>query len=628
MSAYFNFRHVFFILFMMLCISSIGQESHDFVNIIKQAQDIYYNQPDSALTILDVNKELIIANGSASEKLDMYLTYFRVNYYVKKNLQESKKSLQQAEKVSLANDNLKLSVIYQNFGRYYHRAETQLDSALYYQLLAIETEKKQNKKSYKLHYLYNDIADLYITIKDLVKAQFYIEKALEIVRNSDNRKDYGYTLYNAVKIYEMAETTDKLEATQKEYEEFKSKGQSSSEAAHKNTSFKPDLKNKQEAFLIEINKNDSTKNTTRSLSYRLNLAYEYLSNNKDADAINVLLSGIPMLSDSSILFRQNFHTALKQAYFNSRQFDKAYEQAEIVANLNEKLLNYQKIATIEELQAKYEKLEKEKMISDLQKDKALTTRTNFVLILFLLLATLILAAISGLYILRQKSIRQLREKNSIITDMLKEKDFLIKEIHHRVKNNLQVISSLLQLQARYIQEPLAKAALTEGDSRVRSMAIIHQHLYSGSQLNKIRLIDYIDNLLNNIRASYEQNSANVQLIKNIENIELDIADMIPLGLIINELVVNSYKYAFQSRDEGKIEVKVIHADNKIKVIYSDDGIGMNTIENSKGFGTRLIQSFVKKLNAKYAVNSEPGKGINVIIEFIPTDVQKLLNHVA
>jgi two-component system, sensor histidine kinase PdtaS len=593
-----------------------GQQDSIINTSIKEAIALFYNEPDSAMAILNNHKELILQEGTALQKIDMYLTFFRLYYYVKKNLQEAKRSLRKAELVSKANGNLKLSIIYQNFGRYYHRAETQLDSSLYYHLAATDIENKI-PDNYELNYHYSDLAELYLTLQDVEKSIFYIEKALEIVRSGKKRMDYGYILHNAIKLYEIAGDSAKLKLANKEYEDFKALGKNTSAVVHANTPFNPNKVDKKTDFQNKISKNDSLSNTTRSLTYRLMLADEYLRDKKSKDAIDVLLSGLPMMDDTTVLFQHNFHIKLKRAYYQDKQYEKAYEHAQIVALLNEKLLNEQKISAIEELEAKYEKLENEKLIGDLQKEKKLAYRNNMILALLLILAIVTILAVMRINRINSNNISQLEGKNIIITEMLKEKDFLIKEIHHRVKNNLQVISSLLQLQARYIDEPSAQEALSDGESRVRSMALIHQHLYTGTQLAAVNIQDYIENLVDNLKLSYKDAHKKIFFNSEIEEIELDINQMIPLGLIINELLVNAYKYAFENREHGKIDLLIAIKNNKVCVSIADNGVGIAERSHSGGFGTRLIQSFVKKLNAEYKITSAPNEGTRIDIEFSP-----------
>ena len=135
-------------------------------------------------------------------------------------------------------------------------------------------------------------------------------------------------------------------------------------------------------------------------------------------------------------------------------------------------------------------------------------------------------------------------QNTIVFEALKEKDFLLREIHHRVKNNLQVISSLLSLQARQIGDKNIQKAINEGRSRVRSMALIHQNLYQNENLTGVSVERYLSNLLSELFDTYKVDSDKITLHFNIQDIDLDVDTMVPFGLILNELISNCLKHAF------------------------------------------------------------------------------------
>ncbi|MGA9382063.1 MAG: PAS domain S-box protein, partial [Phormidium sp.] len=167
-----------------------------------------------------------------------------------------------------------------------------------------------------------------------------------------------------------------------------------------------------------------------------------------------------------------------------------------------------------------------------------------------------------------------RKKAEIeIRTSLKEKEILLKEIHHRVKNNLQVISSLLKLQSSYIKDEEALALFTESYNRVRSMALIHEKLYQSKGLARIDAVDYILDLTDNLFRSYNVATSSVKLNLQVEHIELDIDTAIPCGLIINELVSNSLKYAFIPKEKGELFIKFSQQEerNEITLVISDNG---------------------------------------------------------
>jgi two-component sensor histidine kinase len=277
------------------------------------------------------------------------------------------------------------------------------------------------------------------------------------------------------------------------------------------------------------------------------------------------------------------------------------------------LLNAEKDAKLVELLTQYEVDKKENTITLLNQEKVIAQRNLYILAVGALgLFVLMLLAIY-FYNKRQKYVSLLEQKNQTITVMLEEKEFLIKEIHHRVKNNLQIVSSLLQLQSRYIIEPNAIEALHDGDNRVKSMAIIHHHLYSSDNVTAVNIKNYTDNLLENLSATYSTLDKEIEMKLDIDPIFLDVSLMIPLGLIINEIITNAFKYAFTNRSNGAITVTIKEHEDELIVRIQDDGVGKEIVQNQVGFGTRMINAFLKKLNASMETNINNGTAIRISI---------------
>lgn len=202
------------------------------------------------------------------------------------------------------------------------------------------------------------------------------------------------------------------------------------------------------------------------------------------------------------------------------------------------------------------------------------------------------------YRTKQKSNALLADKNEIIEKSLQEKEVLLREIHHRVKNNLQVISSLLSLQSRRVKDESVQEAILEGRNRVKSMAMIHQNLYQTDNLTTIDVSDYIEKLTQNLFASYNIEPDRIVMDTDIEPLQLDVDVLIPLGLILNELITNSLKYAFPESREGKIEVSLQREADQLKLRVTDNGVGMPEgfdPMRTSSMGYQLISSFVRKL---------------------------------
>ncbi|MFB2934224.1 PAS domain S-box protein [Aerosakkonemataceae cyanobacterium BLCC-F154] len=210
--------------------------------------------------------------------------------------------------------------------------------------------------------------------------------------------------------------------------------------------------------------------------------------------------------------------------------------------------------------------------------------------------------------------RDITERKTAETEMitsLKEKELLLKEIHHRVKNNLQVISSLLKLQSSYIKDEEALALFTESYNRVRSMALIHEKLYQSKGLARIDAVDYIRDLTDNLFRSYNVATNTIELHLRVEHIELDIDTAIPCGLIINELVSNSLKYAFVNQGKGELYINLFYQEgtSKVTLLISDNGIGLPPnfdITELESLGLQLVYNLTEQLNGEMEINSDRG----------------------
>jgi len=175
--------------------------------------------------------------------------------------------------------------------------------------------------------------------------------------------------------------------------------------------------------------------------------------------------------------------------------------------------------------------------------------------------------------LLQNNQTELEEREQQIKSSLEEKEVLLKEIHHRVKNNMQIISSLLSLQSMYVKDKDIEETFKECQNRVRSMAMIHEDLYRYPNLAEINLQDYLQNLISGLFSSYGADPRQIKTHINLEKVKVDMDKSISYGLIINELISNSLKYAFPE-NEGVISLTLRRMDgNMLEMIVADDGVG-------------------------------------------------------
>ena len=224
----------------------------------------------------------------------------------------------------------------------------------------------------------------------------------------------------------------------------------------------------------------------------------------------------------------------------------------------------------------------------------------------------------------QQEIAERKKAEEKLRSSLEEKEVLLKEIHHRVKNNLQVVSSLLYLQSDYIRDKESQDVFRESQHRVRSMALVHEKLYQSRDLSRIDFREYIGNLVTHLCKSYAREAGDLALNLDLEQIYLDIGKAIPCGLIINELVTNVMKHAFPDGKKGELQVGFYRdKDNSLTLTVSDNGIGLPEEfdpHKAQSMGLRLVVTLTHQLDGELKVMR--GKGTNFKISFESAQLAK------
>ena len=212
-----------------------------------------------------------------------------------------------------------------------------------------------------------------------------------------------------------------------------------------------------------------------------------------------------------------------------------------------------------------------------------------------------------------------KRAESQIREAMQEKEILLKEIHHRVKNNLQIISSLLNLQSEYLRDSYDRELFKQSQNRVKAMAFLHERLYQSAEFARVDFEEYLRSMMPSLFQSYKTSMADIECIIQVERIHLDIDTAIPCGLIVGELVANSLKHAFPNGRNGCIVIKLRHLDQRsLQLSVSDDGIGMD--ENSPltqygaPMGWELIHTLTEQLNGSIEIRKQPGTHVNIVFK--------------
>ena len=207
-----------------------------------------------------------------------------------------------------------------------------------------------------------------------------------------------------------------------------------------------------------------------------------------------------------------------------------------------------------------------------------------------------------------------RRAEDAVNTSLQEKEVLLKAINHRVKNNLQIISSLLSLQSRDIHDEQTLRSFRVSQDRIKAMALIHEKLYQSDDLARIDIGEYINSLADDLRSSYGLGSQDVNLTIDVDNILLGVDTAIPCGVIVNELVSNSLKHAFPEDRAGEIEISFREADDQYTMIFRDDGVGLPghlDVRRPSSLGLTIVNALVGQLSGAIDLGRNIGTEISI-----------------
>ncbi len=536
---------------------------------------------------------------------------------------------QQAYELSLKTGDKKgVAVSLFNIGTVYI-FENVVDSAIHYFLKAeptfIEIDDKQN-----LARLYNNIGRIYRMTEKYSAAIDIYKKSVAIKLALDDKKGLMNSYTNLSSAYLSNEQYDSaLKYSQKTIELSK---QEDDQAA-----YKAELLNVG-AILTRLEKFDEAERAFQEAvqlvgeqediyylnNLYFNMANLYFTVSSVKEGEKYLLEALSVVDPDKLREpAMKIYELAYQYYKALNQPAKALSYFEKYQELQVEMVSEEAVTRATELEQRYEKEKRERQIAELEVARTKATidlreyenqRNIFIF------ATVLGLLVAGFFFYQLNEKRKnnlvLEEKNQIISKSLEERENLLKEIHHRVKNNLQIISSLLSLQADSIEDKNALDAVMEGQNRVKSMALIHQNLYQTEELSSLSIHEYIQNLLDSLFRSFGVTDEEVKSKLEIEDIKFDIDTIIPLGLIINELITNSLKYAFNNTEYGEIFIGLRQESNGILLEVKDNGKGIDQtgLDKSKSFGMRLIEALCMKLNGELNITNNLGTSVQLLIK--------------
>ncbi|MBN9384054.1 MAG: tetratricopeptide repeat protein [Chitinophagaceae bacterium] len=515
-----------------------------------------------------------------------------------------------------------------------------LNDALRYGLLAVQTAERLKDTSLELCTIYNHLGSTYYYLHDHRSSATYFAKALSIAEKYGSYNDIYIISYNygnnLIRMQKPAECNRHLYRILKKYP-----GIDSTELINYTCSFLQNytllrqFPQAEKYFnqLLSLAKDRRLTNETLPNVYVAIIKYLLASGQnkkaryylKEEESYSAKNSNLIQLAENQLTW-----TDLDSAVGNYRS---AFWHFRNYALLKDSIIGQEKTKYIAQLNVQYETSKKDQDILLKEKNiellnqrsklqnvelaKANQTRNGA------LAAGVLLLVIVGLLInnsqVKQRANRKLQDqqkeiekKNISLEHLVEEKEWLVKEIHHRVKNNFHMVIALLGTQSGYLKTEEAIQAIADSQNRIQAMSIVHQKLYQSDNLSAINMANYIHDLIHYLRDTLDIVQA-IQLRVDVDPVELDLTHCIPLGLIINEAVTNSIKYAFINGREGVIEIsfKRVSPDGLVLKIR-DNGIGLPgnlDIRKLNSMGLKLIKGLSDDIDAKLSINSFGGTEI-------------------
>jgi two-component system, sensor histidine kinase PdtaS len=508
--------------------------------------------------------------------------------------------------------------------------------ALYYMLMALKTAQIVHDTTMQLCQINNNLGSLYSRIDRKDVAIKYLNDALAVAKKHNDQNAILLIATNIAFIYlnlDQAEPALKvLSIVPKSFlKSDNAEDRSTYAMAYFRTYLLLKQYNEAQPFgdtLLQIADNNSVNEEESQIIYRLLATYSlelkqyskarfYLNKNLELGKKTKWEYGL--IQASRVWYKLDSTEGNFRSAFNHLHYYKSKTDSLFSANREKQL---------QVLEVEYETAMKEDSIKLKDKDIALLTQKNSlqqanlkqasliknVTIAGIALAFIIIGLLYRQYTHKQKNNNIITQKNNQLQHLVTEKDWLLKEIHHRVKNNLQIVMSLLNSQSAYIDNEPALAAIHDSQHRVHAMSLIHQKLYSSENLSSIDMSFYIRELVSYLSDSFDTGQR-IRFELNIAPLELDVSQAVPLGLILNEAITNSIKYAFPEGKYGVISITLSGTGSDHFLLnISDNGVGMpRNYDNKKigSLGMSLMKGLSEDLDGNFSIENNNGTIIRV-----------------
>jgi len=473
--------------------------------------------------------------------------------------------------------------------------------------------QEQIQDSILLPEAYNNLGSLYHDIRNYKKAEYFYNKSLRLCEKYNNHRCVAMSLTNLGQILSDRNELDsaltflnrslKVRELSKESYGIGITYNLFGEVYFRKNEYNKAVKYFNKSLLLERKHNDN-KGVAASLIYLGNV---YVKKQDFVQARKTGKEALEIAKEENALESQvRAAKLLRDAYQGEQNWSEAFNMEQLYNKLRDSIQNDKIEESIIIKQTTFDLEQKQKEIellsakNDLQ---TLTLRNNRIVLCIAVLGILLISFIA---LFTKRVLNKNKLASKLLTKQNEEKQVMMKEIHHRVKNNLQVVNSLLRLQSKEVKDSKLLDMFKNTQRRVLSMAKLHENMYSTENLKLINVEKHLSGLILDIIDSYDLGKEiNIEL--NILDEEFSIKTLLPLSLIVNEVITNSLKHAFINKQKGNVslELKKINEEN-FEMIIGDDGIGFHPLEKSSGLGTKLINIFSRQLNGTIQLLEKEG----------------------
>ena len=503
----------------------------------------------------------------------------------------------------------------------YYDIKGSLDSAVLLLNLAINILERE-KDTVELSIAYNNLGIVHYERYDYDKAIRYYKKSMEQDRMAGDIRGVAGGLQNIGILYTYKDSLELAEALYDEAEQIY-------RSLNDSVNLPIVLSNRAKIYTLRGNHRQAMQtlklaeailpeeNTDESrITIAISLSNALSELGQSAEALRYAHEALTLSQKIGSKQREQYsYDQLQTVYLARGDCINAYKYLNASARLRDSIYQMETNRSISEMQAKFDMARKDEDLRRVtlqkeaadQRSRAREQGRNFALALAAVALVISVYAFS-VWRSGKKINRLLQEKNNLAHENLEQKEMLISEIHHRVKNNLQLVSNLLDFQQRATDDKQAAKSLEDSKNRVAAMAMLHQFLYTRGEYRNIDMRTYLNELAVKLQQSYSSVRSSVKLRVHTDDIRLDIDTAIPIGLIVNELVTNAYKYAFDDAGEGEIFIGLEQtSDNLLTLKITDNGKGMSSSSGTAfSFGTQIISALCRQLRADWRIENEGG----------------------